>query len=95
MITGHKWTLSLIPLFRKGFLGCSSLHHGPLNLLPENISLPSVLATGSVNHNTDNQYFDQVEIKFKDYRQEDKVVFNIEPMGIHERGVFFTLKLAD
>ena len=49
----------------------------------------------SVNHNTDNQYFDQVEIKFKDYRQEDKVVFNIEPMGIHERGIFFTLKLAD
>ena len=45
--------------------------------------------------NGDNQSSDQVEIEFKDYRQEDKVVFNIEPMGIHERGIFFTLKLAD
>ena len=38
---------------------------------------------------------DQVEIEFKDYRQEDNVVFNIEPMGIHKSGIFFTLKLGD
>ena len=36
----------------------------------------------------------QVEVEFEDYKQEDKVVFNIEPMGIHKRGIFFTLRLA-
>ena len=36
----------------------------------------------------------QVEIEFEDYMQEEKVVFNTEPMGIHKRGIFFTLKLA-
>jgi len=41
------------------------------------------------------QFSPEVEIEFKDYRQEDNVVFNIEPMGIHKSGIFFTLKLGD
>ena len=36
-----------------------------------------------------------MEIEFKNYRQEDKVVFDTDSMGIHERGILFTLTLAN
>ena len=49
---------------------------------------------GSVFASHPHNLLDQVEIEFEDYRQEEKVVFNTEPMGIHKRGIFFTLKLA-
>ena len=76
----------------------SSLHHGTLNFLTENISSASILGpglvTGSAMASHPHNLPDQVEIEFEDYRQEEKVVFNTEPMGIHKRGIFFTLKLA-
>ena len=56
---------------------------------------PQVQSVSHGQQDADNQFSEQVEIDFKDYKQEDKVVFNIELMGIHERGIFFTLKLAD
>ena len=71
------------------------MHHGTLDFLTENISSASILGTGWVpviltSHNLS----DQVEIEFEDYKQEEKVVFDTELMGIHKRGIFFTLKLA-
>ena len=72
------------------------MHHGTLDFLTENISSASILGAGWVPvipshpHNLSGQ----VEIEFEDYKQEEKVVFDTEPMGIHKRGIFFTLKLA-
>ena len=74
------------------------MYHGTLNFLTENISPASILGpgwvTGSAMASHPHNLLDQVEIEFEDYRQEEKVVFNTEPMGIHKRGIFFTLKLA-